>query len=280
MNPKDHGPQAAEPGLPGLAELTVMAQEEYVQGCPIHVALSVRGRSTGDVFLRLPAPDWYGLNGCVGLELKDRKTNLIVFARTPEPVVDDHLTLPVFDLAPGQSRRMLVDLSEFMGVVAAGDYEMTVSYGTGQEVVSANPTPVRIRQPTPSEVKLIHQYADKRGQHLSWGMWALSAPEGGESISTDFTGANPFRFLAAVRYVLHANKDIAKTSVEPLDALQDGIFAPEGLAMKAELLKSQGKSAEYDQIKAKIAKETPELSWWMQAIDRGNLQILGLRPDP
>jgi len=261
--------EASPPG--DLEILPVDHLPEYVIGFPMHVAITVRGRS-GVFFNALPFADFLDLHACVGAEIVGPDNAPVRYL--PKPRLDQQSGKRGGKLAPGESRRMLADVSPYFLNAVPGDYRARFSYVDTDARYPAPPVTLRLRRPTPAESALLASAAADRPKFATWGLWTTTCPQ--TLFEKPIGPENPARFNLIVRKLLCGPAPLDKADPAILDVLT-GLYAPEAHALQAELYQARGDGSHYQNLRSEILREAPGLEWWMRMIDGGGAYLKSLR---
>lgn len=256
-----------DPGVvsPGLAPLQVETAQEYVSGFPVHVAATIRASSPEAGLRNLPYADLFRSAGAFGLTLTDLSGKLTIVSAPPSSVVDREKQAGTLVLRPGESRRMLIDLSEMLPAgIKAGEYRAVLAYGETRSRTNSPQFVLRFRDPS-AEERADWKALDPEAQSLGgWGMWSLHRPAEKLSPDTPIPPTAALRFNRAVRLLLFGDRLDAKV----LQGL-DGIYAPEVAALAAEVLQVAGDQAGYERQSQSVRARYPSLSWWIDQVAAG-----------
>jgi hypothetical protein len=252
--------------------LPVEHLREYVIGFPVHVAITVRALPNVS-FNMLPFADFLNLRASIGVEITSRSGGEPVRYQ-PKPFIDPDSGKRGSKLAPGESRRMLADVSMYFTHVTEGEYETRFYYVETDAIYPAASVMMRFRKPTASESALLKEAAADRPEFSSWGAWTITCPS--KLYDAEVTAENPLRFNLLLRRLLCAAEPPERADPAILDVLT-GLYGPEGNALKAELYRARGGEARYQELRSQILSETPGLLWWMRMTDGGGAFIKSLR---
>ena len=90
---------------------------------------------------------------------------------------------------------------------------------------------------------------------------------------------SPLRFNLVVRRLLSGHAGFAAIDPVIFDLL-DGVYAPEGNALRAETLLARGDRSGYEALKQATLATHPGLGWWFQILDDGGAFLAGHRFKP
>jgi len=271
MNP------ATEGNVPAHADVEILPVErppEFVLAFPAFMAVTIRTKP-GVALSRAPVADILRLNQCIGLEMQN-DAGAVVHKYVPTPVVDRELGKPGSRVEPGESRRMLTDISELVPPdIAEGTYTLRVSYVIPRGAYAAAPFTIRIRRPSPPEAAFLAAAAPDRGRYQNWAVWATTCP------TTSVYGGpidpgNPLTLYLLLRRVLCTPGGLAQFDPTIFDTLQ-GVYEPEGQMLKAELYQARGDVPRYQQTRAAVLQRYASLTWWGRMLDAGGAYLRTLR---
>jgi hypothetical protein len=248
---------------------------EYVIGFPMHVAITVRAHP--DVsFNTLPFADFVSLNSCIGAEITGQHGGEPVRYQ-PKPHLDPQSGKRGSKLAPGESRRMLADVSPYFNGISEGEYQVRFSYIETDGIYHAPAVTLRLRRPTTAESALLESAAADRPNFPTWGMWTITCPK------TPYDGPvsadNPLRFNLLLRQIFCGPQSLDRFDPALLDVLT-GLYAPEGRVLEAELYQARGDSDRYQKMRSRILLDAPGLGWWTRMIDGGGAYLKSIRIRP
>jgi hypothetical protein len=258
---------------PGLDILPVDHFAEYVIGFPMHVAITVHASSRVR-FNALPFANFLDLRSCIGIEFVEDKGGEPI-RYSPKPMIDPQSANRGGPLAPGESRRMLVDVSPYFAAAGEGKYRVQFSYIETDGAHAAPPVVFRLRQPNQAESAAL--VSADRSRFPTWGQWTTVCPK------TLFNGPigadNPLRFNLLLQRVLCGPTPLDRVDPSVLDVLT-GLYAPEGRALQAELALARGDHSRYEQIRSQLLALAPGLAWWIRMTDGGGAFLKSLRFAP
>jgi hypothetical protein len=260
------------------AELDILPVEHlpaYVIGFPVHVAVTVRAHP-GISFNMLQFADFLNLRSCIGAEIENLRGGE-PRRYTPKPFLDPQSGRRGGKLRPGESRRMLVDVSPYFVGIAAGEYRVSFSYVETYGVHSALPVTLRFRQATAAESALLVAAAPDRVNFETWDRWTITCPE--SLYSGPIAPDNPLKLNLLLRRLFCGPEPLNRFDAAVLNVLT-GLYAPEARALRAELYQARGDTEFYQQIRAQILVDTPGLGWWIRMLDGGGAFIKSIRWAP
>lgn len=254
---------------PGLGPLEVDMPAEHIVGFPLLIGLTVRADAPNAGLRRLPLAMLSRLSGSIGLRLVDN-SGVEVAATRPHPVDAPDLGLPIFNLLPGESRRMLVEVGEVLpfSTIKEGTYQLHVTYASTRSSTTGDPSPISLRFPTPYEKGVLQSLWASRGNLLSWGDWALAPAPDRTKTGEGFVVGDPSVYLRALRHLRESDQELG--SIDP--ALLDVITGPpvkEALLLKAELAHARGDRAAFQALQTLVQQHLPGLTWWITKILEG-----------
>ena len=250
----------------GLTLETAM-HDAYVAGFPYHVALTAMYRvdglgQPGTAYLssvtETPELTLFSPPDAIGIELSDAAAGVLASVPPLEPPADRESGTS-FPLFPNVPRRMLIDLSPYLGHVAPGRYLLRITYAADGYEVTTPPLPFVLRAPTEAEALLPHP---AEGQ--SWYDWMLY---GAGETSIEIARSDPARFNRVVRAFFRG---------ESADlGVLDGLYAPEASAILLEMLAANG--IDPTRSIAAVRERHPALGWWLDKIAAGEGPLTSMR---
>jgi len=244
---------------------------EYVIGFPMHVAITVIS-PPNTAFNGLRFADFLDVRDCIGAQIDGPGGYAANYrpASYANPQTGGHAGR----LAPGESRRMLVDVSPYFAQAVEGPYRVRFSYLEAYLAYTASAVSFVLRRPTPRETALLAAAAPDRPSFVTWGQWTTHCPI---VLYTDTLAPdNPLRFNLLLRRLLCGAEPLHTVDPGVLDILT-GLYAPEGRALEAELRHIRGDRDRYGAIRSRILHEAPGLIWWVRMIDAGGSYLESLR---
>jgi hypothetical protein len=247
---------------------------EYVIGFPVYVALTVRARPNG-ALNAVTFADMLDLRECVGLEMVRRGGGDTV-SYVPAPHTGGDERPQGERLEPGETRRMLIDISPLIGrAITNGEYELRLSWLAAGEVYEAAPVTLRFRQATSADTALLASAAADRGKFPTWGIWTRTCSEAPPQAVNVIQG-NPLAFNLLLRRLFCSPVPPDRIDLTALDTL-GGLFAPERDALKAELYHARGDLVAAGQLTEQIARTSPGLTWWLRMLSAGGGYVSSFR---
>jgi hypothetical protein len=254
--------------------LPVEHQPGYVIGFPMYVALTVRARPNASLNA-VRFADLLDLHESIGVEIVRRGGGDSV---SYEPV-----SRPRGDarprgerLEPGETRRMLTDISPLVGrALADGEYDVRLSWVAAGEIFDAPPVMLRFRRPTADETARLASVAPDRGRYPTWGVWTRTCSEAPPQAVTVQQG-DPLALNLILRRLFCSPVPANRIDPGALDSL-GGLFAPERDALKAELYNARGDTAQARQLTDALARTHPGLAWWIHMVAAGGGYVTSFR---
>jgi hypothetical protein len=253
-----------------LYALTVLGLDhdpEYVVGLPVYVAVTVTPQVEGSYF-SLPAAGFLSLGGCIGLHLEPAgEGGRSVRSVPPAPIINpEEPQGDTFDLAEREQRRMLVDLSPLLpSGLEPATYDLRVFYVAPESMAQSQPASVTFRAPTDVERRSLNRLAPDRDRYRSWAEWIEAVPDNPSSLSAQVDPDDPLRFAVVLRYLLHNPIPLEQVDPQILSPLT-GLYAPEALALRAELLRARDDKPGLAQMLRQIETQYPGLLWWVRSL--------------
>ena len=161
---------------------------------------------------------------------------------------------------------MLVDLSPLLpSGLEPGTYDLRVFYVAPESMAQSQPARVTFRAPTDVEQRSLNRLAPDRDHYRSWAEWIEAVPDKPSSLSAQVGQDDPLRFAVVLRYLLHNPTPLAQVDPQTLSPLT-GLYAPEALALRAELLRARDDKPGLAQKLQQIETQYPGLLWWVRSL--------------
>jgi hypothetical protein len=252
--------------------ITLQADHELegVLGFPYHVALTLQMAGDGGWLTDMPLPNLYRTYGSIGVTIQDAPGGKILQQVRAAPRL---LSFPgqrggaTFRLGPGEGRRMLIEISDFMpSTLGPGAYMAALEY-SGQVIsLASDPFPFTLRARSSSEQAELDANLPDMTSRGGWGQWTMLRPSDPKKpLILPTSKADPLRYNKIIRYFLSGPQDLKHIPLTCLEVL-DGLFAPEAAALKAELLAARDMGAFRNQA-FHVRQKYPGLSYWMAEIE-------------
>jgi hypothetical protein len=267
---------AANAQSAGLEVLPVEHLPEYVTGYPMYVAITVRA-GAGTAWNRLRFADLTGLHDTIGVEMIQESGPGRV-SQMPKPVIEPEAGMFPQRLEPGESRRMLADVSPLVGDIGEGAWRVRFSYLTPKAAYRAAPVVLHFRKPSPGEEALKGSVAPDRGRFANWSLWSETCGE--TPIPADrLRSAGALTLPLLERYLFCGPEPLESIEPSVVDVLT-GLYTPERDALKAELYQARGDRDAYERLRQTILASAPGLAWWVHMMDGGGafVKSLSMRP--
>jgi hypothetical protein len=262
---------------PGLAPLEIDFAKDYVLGFPMHVAILVRCDQEEAVLRHLPFVDCLDTYGAIGLRLQNEWNHQEIMAFEPEFIVDEDAGIPEFALGPGETRRLLIDVSDLIPLeTPAGDYFMRISYATGSTRVEHQPVLIVLRRPNAEEQGILGQIKPELLGEGRWKKWTTTPPRDLNHFTEQVTPEDPLRFNRILRFLFYSPQPLDQIDMTLLDGL-DGIYYPEAMLFRAELLMARRDHAGFDRVATWVRQSCPGLSYWVDEIAAGQSPLADQR---
>lgn len=271
------GGMPAGPGIidnEGIEIVEIEHAAEYSIGLPVWIAFTLRA-DPDTAFHNLLFPDLVDLRSAVGLEMTGPSGSRI---QKPTPVVEPDFGRSPRSLMPGESRRMMVDISALLGLgLKEGEHTLRLTYLSPRIALPSKPFTIRLRQPVFSEQPMLAYAVPSRPKVPNWAIWMRTChgtPIPVDRIATDSPAALSF----VLNYLFCGSEPLG--SIDPaIPERFTAIPEPERGALHAELLRLRGASAAEARI-AELRRQFPGLAWWLDKIDRnaGYLATFSQRP--
>ena len=246
---------------PELAPLEVQTLPEYVIGYPVHVAVTVRHgpAGEGEPYLSLPFADEFSTQGAFGLSLVARGRE--VFVCHPLPVFDPDLGQSSYDLRPGESRRILIDLSLLLPPSLQPDsYHAVLTYGPKQMRTASGGFALNLRAPNPTESAALAEVASELKLARGWGLWSKLPPKQPYRDAAS-SRQDPARYNRVLRYLFFS----PEVTPGVLDAL-DGIYEVDAGVLRAELAMLAEDTALFEAYSRRMLSSFPGVRWQIERI--------------
>ncbi|WP_437536347.1 hypothetical protein WME79_16220 [Sorangium sp. So ce726] len=267
------GGEPARP--PGLSLCSIDHDRRYVLGFPLHVAITVCADDPGAGIRGLLRPSWAGNAGAIGIRLARASSGEEVVSAEPSGIVVHEVGTPVFQLSPGVSRRMLVDVSPFLpSGIEPGRYGLVIVYAGPFDLVESPEVPIELAAPGPEEERELTRLAPEIARAGSWGRWTSLPPADTRAAPAPgrVERGDPLRFNRILRDLMYGPESLCEVDPTVLDVL-DGVYEPEACALRAELYAARGDAARVAEQAELIRTRAPGLAWWIDRIEAGHSEI-------
>jgi hypothetical protein len=264
---------------PALAPLELALPGEHVVGFPLFCALTVRC-SRASAELVIPEVDVIDDGAVVGFTLED-PAGKVLLARVRTGAVDeDRVTLVT--LHPGESRRMLIDLSaSFTEDPPLGAHRLRVRYSAPIGTTESAAHDLLVRAPTEVEMDMLGALDPNKPASMTWGRYLV---EPGPTTAifqpnvARFLAQPPLRLVWLLRSMIGGDSpDLwERTTIDRLAKDADAWLVPEREALWAELLALRSDPSLPQHI-AQVRTDHPALDWWMRALEQGTSNLSALR---
>jgi len=254
-------------------------EREYVAGFPVFVALTVAARRKGTYFY-LPMANFAGLGGAIAVSLvnADDGSRTAQFIPPPPHTDPEEMTGWLFQLTGSEQRRMLIDLSPIIPAdIAPGIYHLTVGYHGGDGLAWSEWVQVKVRAPTAEDLARRAEVAGDRTADTEWPAWVQQPPADPARLTSAVRAGEPLRFVVLLRWLLHGPA-LAEVDPAVFSAL-DGVYAPESLALVAEVMRARGDQGALHRVLAELDERYPGLAWWARSLRESDGQIVWRRSD-
>ena len=258
----------------GIEFVSVEHFPEYAIGLPVWVALTVRADEDTS-FHRLAFADLLNLQSSIGLEMIGPS---FTHRKMPTPVVEEEFGRTPQSLMPGETRRMLADISPLVGPdVPEGEYRIRLTYLSEEFSLKGKPFAVRFRRPDAAE-QLLLAFAAGRPKQSDWAEWMRRCQERSLAL-TQIPRSSPAALTFVLNSLFCGREGLASITPNALEEIE-AIPAPERKALQAELLLARGDTARAVSLQGSILRETPGLQWWMAKLQKGTgyLKTFSKRP--
>lgn len=256
-----------EPEEPQLT-LAVAAASGYVSGFPIHVALQI-GVEPADTFGEIPPPRFLRLGPSIGFRVVDADGETVAEQVERPPPVDPVSVGSMLEVSSEVPARILIDLSERLDHrTPPGTYTLHVRYAAPPDVADAESIPLVVREPEGAEQRLLEELMPEVRAAGSWGQWSVERPgDSPRDLLAPITRQHPGRLNDVLRRMVFA--ELHRLPINQLDVL-DGLYAPEARVLRAELHRMRGEEDAAKTLLDEARRETPALTWWIQAVEEGD----------
>jgi hypothetical protein len=215
-------------------------------------------------FHQLAFADLVNLRSSIGLEMIGPS---FTHREMPTPVVEEDLGRKPQSLMPGETHRMLTDISPLLGSeVREGEYRIRLSYLSEEFTLKGKPFAVRFRRPDAAERSLL-AFAANRDKQPNWATWMRICQEKSLGLP-EIPRSSPAALTFVLNSLFCGREALASVSPNALDGF-DGIPTPERRALAAELLLARGDTARATTLQEAILRETPGLQWWITKLQKG-----------
>ena len=240
----------------------VTLPSEHVVGFPL-LATATLWVASGLV-VRIPVLSLTHLHGCVGLLVRDAQ-GLETVRVDPAPHIDLDDGDPTVGLAKGHSRRVVIDVTQLVDRWPVGPCHVALGFARGERVTYSAWSPLTVRSPSEAESEHLNAVLAERDDAGNWGAWVRAAPPDREKVAPPFDAGDPLVYLRVLKYFYQGSEDLAQIDPHVLDVLPP-MFAPEALALRAELAWARARHPDLQGVAARIRQEQPGLIWWLDGI--------------
>ncbi|MEZ0469751.1 hypothetical protein [Luteimonas salinilitoris] len=262
--------------------ISVASEPRYVLGYPILVAITLRNDSADTDYLNIA--DLGLVNPIDSLAV-----NIVPSNGGPARRLGPSFTFRDQDLfrttlMSKQSRRMLVDLSQFGQSLDKGKYQVRFSVYISAGAFASSP-PVEMEFIEPSSKEGIEaarlRRLGLRANAEDYGSWQPFLTNNWESISASEEIGEPTRRQLSLHLFLHraayGQESIANLSMDGLGKLQGSVLSPEAACLEYELLAARLPKPELASRRAEVLQKWPELETRLDKIDAGEGLLTTLR---
>jgi hypothetical protein len=250
-------------------ELRLEVADEYVQGLPMLVALTLDVRTPGETIRMLPEPTLLSLKDCIAVMVTPAGSHDALLDYNPTPVLDLEHRPPRLALSAGEPRRWLVDLSEldWSAVTEPGDYTIAVRYQARHAGSAFARARVRLRAPAQDELAWLGAQRPVLEETGSWGEWVLEPPDAAQDIPPESVPL-PARLHAYLRALIHDPRPLAEIGTPGVEQVLP-LARPEAGTIALELALAHGDEAEARRLANELRTTVPGLAWRLEAIAEG-----------
>lgn len=261
----------------GLAQLQIDDAPDHVIGAPIHVAIVVRANHPGATIHQLPPVDWSAMRGAIGLEVRHHETGELLHQLPVSAQVDADRDDPSYTLYAGESRRMLVDLSEYLDGTVVGSkeevetprqYVLRLTYGSTTIHARSAPFTLSLRPATGVERSTLDVIEPERQALGSWGAWTGSSSSGHIPRADLRQGPPSLWFAAVARSLMFTPHAASLEDLSLVDTLA-AFYAPEQQVLKMEVLGALHGRGHLEAEAAKFVLQHREMDHRIRAIEEG-----------
>jgi len=264
----------------------------YILGSPMIVAITCQNPTPQSSFYNLPECDLLTAPGPVEIVFTSKDGYKIVLPATSPSLSEG--PPKGFTLNPGDSRRMLFDISGLNPELIAGTYQLTSSYRlrTGSSASS----PVEVKLITPSSADSIVadlMYSQNDLNEPSWSnfleynwrtIYVTKPPKEEQkqqeiwvdASSLSQEGKQALAFHLFIHYAVYGPIKLAEIDLEMIEAFASGPLAGEAAVIRLEILMARGdRLAEEEEVN--ILSKWPGLKWRVEEIKQGYGFLTSLR---
>lgn len=239
----------------------VTLPSEHVVGFPL-LATATLWVASGLV-ARIPVLSLTQQYGCVGVLVRNAD-GLETVRVDPRPHVDLDDGDPTVGIARGHSRRVVLDVTQLVDHWSIGPCHVALGFALAAHATYSAWSPLTVRGPSEAEAEMLATVRAERDDAGGWGAWARAAPPHRAQVAPPFSH-DPLLYLRVLKYFYQGNEDLAQIDPHVLDVLPP-MFAPEALALRAELAWARVRHPDLQGLAAQIRHEQPGLIWWLDRI--------------
>ena len=259
-------------------ELTVglRTAPEYVGGLPFFVEVTLANDTEGAEYYNLAPCDPLDPPFPVELTFTAGEQRVALPARSPMAGEQR----PGFDLSPGESYTVVLDLSELEPVLEAGPWRMQARWVMRHEKPTSTPVPVTLVAGDPTDAPLLSKLRHAGGAlQPSWKnlLRAPSALDPGETMNGLSAGARralvPYLIL---HQAIHGPEPLATFPPEFLAPHEQGPWASEAGILSYELFQARH-APDLAQRRERLLQRWPGLAFRAREVDAGAGLLTRLR---
>lgn len=286
---EESAPIAAAPAV------EVEAFEFYFRGFPMIVAVTCRNPTENRMFGNLPKFNLMSSSAPVEFIFLSEETGRefsLPFSSTANLEVGQGAG---FYLPPGESRRMLFDISELEPAVVPGRYRLKARYHREHGYSESASVLTDIVEPSATDRSIsttLRQYNDR--QEPSWiaflrynwrtihisdkvdvGARAFPRVLNASGLSTAARDALALHLF--LHRAIYGPKEVADLNLKNIDAFDRGLLRSEAAVLRYEILHARGDSVAEDALGKEVLADFPGVAWRLEEIREGFGRISYLR---
>ncbi len=271
-----------QPPVQGLPAITVKAEAQYILGFPILVAVTLHNETPDTDFLILPELGLLSPIDSLALVIKPLDGGPTTKVGPSFEFRDRDLFRT--ELLAGETKQMLIDLSQFGQPFNSGKNEIYLSIFDGP-TVSRSSTPVKVEFVEPSteernEASRLRRLGLRTGV-VDSGSWQPFLTNNWNTVSLEqFVGES-----AAQQLALHLFSHLAAYGPEPLERLpldilpeiQGPVLSAELALLEYEMLAARKNKVEIEDSRSRLLQTWPGLEFRILQIEKGEGFLTTLR---
>ena len=262
--------------------ISLEAFPEYLIGFPMIVAVTCKNTTERASYYALPDCDLWRATGAVEFRFVSGEGREMVLPSEPSATGED--PPEGFDLEPGESRRMLFDISGVSPSLSSGNYELSAKYSLPKGVAHARPVKVTLVAPEPLDSAIALTLRSNNDlNEPSWmnfvlynwrTVFVVSPPADTQQLPyVDASRLSPrakeaLAFHFFLHHALYGPKKVGELSVKDVAAFSHGPLEGEASLLRLEVLIVRGDRSA-PSVQKELSTTWPGLKWRIDEISQG-----------